>query len=896
MDQPVPQAILLKDYLAPAYLIDTVDLRFELDPVATLVTSTLSVRRNPARAVSLAPVPMVLDGRELELVSVAIDGRVLGAGHYACDDESLTLDIPGERAVVRIVTRIDPSKNLSFMGLYCSNGNFFTQCEAEGFRKITYFPDRPDVMSRYTVTIVGNRKTMPVLLSNGNCVARRKLAGGLHEAKWVDPFAKPSYLFALVAGRFACHEDSIRTASGKQKLLQIYVEPRDADKTAHAMASLKKSIRWDERRFGLELDLDQYMIVAVGDFNMGAMENKGLNVFNTRYVLASQSSATDNDYDGIESVIAHEYFHNWTGNRVTCRDWFQLSLKEGLTVFRDQEFSMDMAGTPSGRAVRRIGDVRLLRSAQFPEDAGPMAHPVRPDSYVEINNFYTVTIYEKGAEVVRMLQTMFGRAAFRRGMDLYFRRHDGMAVTCDDFFATMADANPDRLSPAERAQWFNWYSQAGTPRLTVRDQYDARAQTYTLRATQSTPPTPGQDHKKPFVIPLTLGLIDERGSPMPLTLAGEGRARGSETTLLASGSDNVFVFTGVRTRPTPSLLRGFSAPVILDYDYSDAALAHLLAHDGDAFNRWEAGQRLFLRLLIDLTRKARAGERLAVPATVSAAFNHILADGKLDAAFQTEALSLPSESYIAEQFAEFDPHAIHVARVFARRALASAAGARLRRAYAASAVKGRYSPDPKSAGKRSLQGLALAYLLELGDAPTLRIAFAAFHGANNMTDRMNALGAMMLTDSPERTEALEAFHAMFKDDALVMDKWLALQAGARLGPAGTSTLETVRALMMHPAFSIKNPNKARALIGTFCHGNPACFHAPDGSGYDFWMERVLEIDRFNPQVAARLARAASNWKKLEPGRRTLLNDRLAAIGRRPALSKDTREVVEKTLA
>ena len=892
MDHPAPQTILLKDYTPPAYLVDTVELRFDLDPEATLVTANFHVRRNPAH-VGASVLP--LDGRELELVSVQVNDRVLTAGDFEHTNESLTLRGVGDSATINITTRIRPAKNLSFMGLYCSGGNFFTQCEAEGYRKITYFPDRPDVMAKYRVTVIGQRDMLPVLLSNGNCVSTRDLGDGRHEAVWVDPFAKPSYLFALVAGRFACHEDTIRSASGKTKRLQIYVEPKDADKTAHAMESLKKSIRWDEKRFGLELDLDQYMIVAVGDFNMGAMENKGLNVFNTKYVLANSSTATDADYDGIESVIAHEYFHNWTGNRVTCRDWFQLSLKEGLTVFRDQEFSMDMAGSASGRAVKRIGDVRLLRSAQFPEDAGPMAHPVRPDSYIEINNFYTVTIYEKGAEVVRMVQTMFGRAGFRRGMDLYFKRHDGMAVTCDDFFAAMADANPGMLSAPERAQWFNWYGQAGTPRLNVNDEYDARERTYTLRVRQGCPPTAGQAHKMPFVVPLALGLIGAKGAALPLHLAGETRRRGTEATLLVSGADNVFVFTSVAERPVPSLLRGFSAPVILEYDYSDAALTLLMAHDSDAFNRWEAGQRLFLRLLTTLAHKISAGQSLAVPAAVTAAFKRILSDRALDPAFKAEALALPSETYIAEQFSEVDPGAIHVARVFVRRTLARAAAPELRRVWLSNTVKGKYSPDPVSAGRRSLQGLALGYLLELDDAPMRRAAFAALHAAGNMTDRINAIGALMLHDSPERSEALQFFHQQFHDDALVMDKWLALQAGARTGAGGTSTLETVRGLMTHPVFSIKNPNKARALIGTFCHGNPACFHANDGSGYDFWTERVIEIDAFNPQVAARLARAASNWRKLEPQRRELLHARLLQIAGHAALSKDTREVVQKTL-
>ena len=893
MDHPAPQAILLKDYTPPPYLVDTVELSFDLHPDATLVTSILMVRRNPRRPDAAA---LPLDGRDLALVSIKVDGRALQAADYALDDESLALRNLPERAEIEIVTRIAPSRNLSFMGLYCSNGNFFTQCEAEGFRKITYFPDRPDVMAKYCVTIIGDKATLPVLLSNGNCIARRDLPGGRHEARWVDPFAKPSYLFALVAGNLACHDDSIRTRSGKKKLLQIYVEPKDTDKTAHAMESLKKSIRWDEKRFGLELDLDQYMIVAVGDFNMGAMENKGLNVFNTKYVLANPATATDADYDGIESVIAHEYFHNWTGNRVTCRDWFQLSLKEGLTVFRDQEFSMDMSGGESGRAVKRIGDVRVLRSAQFPEDAGPMAHSVRPDAYMEINNFYTVTIYEKGAEVVRMVQTMFGRAGFRRGMDLYFKRHDGEAVTCDDFFAAMCDANPGALSPIERTQWFNWYNQAGTPRLTATDAYDPKARTYTLRLRQSCPPTPGQASKRPSVIPVTLGLLGNAGQALPLHLAGEKFARGFEATLLASGSDNVFAFVNVPTKPVPSLLRGFSAPVVLEYDYSDAALTELLAHDPDPFNRWEAGQRLYLRLLTALAVKAGAGTPLRVPASITTAFRSILRDARLDAAFKAEALSLPSETYIAEQFAEVDPQAIHAARVFVRRALAKAGRRELLAAWQSNAVSGKYSPDPVSAGKRALQGLALGYLMELDEGPLRKRALENFHVATNMTDRMNALGALMLTQSPERSEGLAAFHRMFADDALVTDKWLALQAGARVGAGGASTLETVRSLMRHPAFTIKNPNKARSLIGVFCHGNPSCFHASDGAGYAFWAERVLEIDAFNPQVAARLARAASAWKKLEPKRRALLQAGLEQVAGTAGLSKDTREVVLKTLA
>ncbi len=909
MDHPAPQTILLADYTPPAYLIDTVDLTFELDPGATIVSSRIAVRRNPqhadapqaALASRAAPAPLLLlNGEQLELISVAINGTPLGAPQFVQTGDALMIATVPDAFTLEITTRIAPADNTSLMGLYVSNGNFFTQCEAEGFRKITYFPDRPDVMAQYSVTVIGDKARYPVLLSNGNCVEKKDLDGGRHMARWVDPFLKPSYLFALVAGNLAKLEETIKTKSGKNKLLQIYVEPRDLPKTRHAMDSLIHSIKWDERRFGLELDLDQYMIVAVGDFNMGAMENKGLNVFNTKYVLADAATATDADYDGIESVIAHEYFHNWTGNRVTCRDWFQLSLKEGLTVFRDQEFSMDMSGTPSGRAVRRIGDVRVLRAAQFPEDAGPMAHPVRPDAYMEISNFYTVTIYEKGAEVVRMYQTMFGVEGFRRGMDLYFKRYDGQAVTCDDFFAAMADANHaaanhDALTAFEAAQFGRWYSQAGTPRLAVTGLYDAKASTYTLRARQSCAPTPGQPDKKPFVIPLNLALLGTDGKPLMLKLAGESLARGPQAMLLCSGSDNVFVFENVAQAPVPSLLREFSAPVTLDFDYSDADLSFLLAHDSDAFNRWEAGQRLFMRLLTALARKAAASEALGVPASVIKAFRSVLTDRSLDASFKAEALSLPSEITIAEQMEPVDPGAIHTARVFVRRELARACGKELLAVWKASAVTGPYRPDPASAGKRALQGLALALLMEQDSSAMQALAAAHFAAAGNMTERMNALAALMLSNSPKRAEALDAFYQQFKDEALVVDKWLALQAGAR-GAPDAPTLTQVRALMRHEAFSMRNPNKVRALIGTFCHGNAACFHAPDGSGYDFWAERVIELDALNPQVAARLARAAAQWKKLEPARRNLLKAALARVAAQPGLSKDTFEIVTKSLA
>ena len=898
MDHPAPQTIFLANYTPPAYLVTTVDLAFELDPDATIVSSRIAFRRNPARADAPA---LVLDGHGLELISVALDGQPLGAPQFAQSDEALTIPHVPAAFTLDLKTRIAPGANTSLMGLYVSGGNFFTQCEAEGFRKITYFPDRPDVMAKYSVTIRGDKARYPVLLSNGNCVEKKDLGDGRHMAKWVDPFPKPSYLFALVAGNLAKIEETVKSKSGRNKLLQIYVEPRDLPKTRHAMDSLIHSIRWDEQRFGLELDLDQYMIVAVGDFNMGAMENKGLNVFNTKYVLADAATATDADYDGIESVIAHEYFHNWTGNRVTCRDWFQLSLKEGLTVFRDQEFSMDMTGSASGRAVKRIGDVRLLRAAQFPEDAGPMAHPVRPDAYMEISNFYTVTVYEKGAEVVRMYQTMFGREGFRRGMDLYFKRHDGQAVTCDAFFAAMNDANQGVLSAFEGAQFLRWYAQAGTPRLTAAGAYDARAKTFTLRLRQSCAPTPGQPEKRPVVIPLKLALLSTgakasgktaAGQPVTLKLAGERLPRGKVATLLVTGADNVFVFEGVNTKPAPSLLREFSAPVHLDYDYSDADLSFLLAHDGDAFNRWEAGQRLFMRLLTDLARKSAARAALGVPAATIRAFRAVLTSTQLDASFKAEALALPSEITIAEAMDEVDPGAIHAARVFVRRELARACKKELLAAWKANAVNRPYRPDPVSSGKRALQGLALGLLLELDEAALINTAAAQFAAAANMTERMNALAALMLTAAPQRAAALDEFYQRFQHEALVVDKWLALQAGAR----GAATLQQVKRLMGHAAFSIKNPNKVRALIGSFCHGNAAGFHAADGSGYAFWAEQVCALDALNPQVAARLARAAAQWKKLEPLRRAQLKAALEGIAARPGLSKDTFEVVGKSLA
>jgi aminopeptidase N len=722
-----------------------------------------------------------------------------------------------------------------------------------------------------------------VLLSNGNLIGQGELDGGRHYAKWEDPFKKPSYLFALVAARLVCQEERFTLKSGREVLLQVWVEEGNLDKTDYAMQSLKNSIRWDEERFGLELDLDRFMIVAVGDFNMGAMENKGLNIFNTKFVLANPRVATDIDYAGIEAVVGHEYFHNWTGNRVTCRDWFQLSLKEGLTVFRDQEFSADMIGTDTGRAVTRIDQVRTLRQAQFPEDAGPMAHPVRPDSFVEINNFYTVTVYEKGAEVVRMMQTLVGREGFRKGMDLYFARHDGQAVQCDDFRAAMADANGRDLSQFER-----WYSQAGTPVVKALTQYDAQAKTYDIVLTQSCPGTPGQPDKLPFHIPVALGLLDAAGADMPLYGAG-ATGQGSFVLELTQATQ-AFRFTDVCERPTPSLLRDFSAPVVLEYAYTDAELLHLFSHDSDPVNRWEAGQRLAMARLQKLTADVASGAPLTLDATFIEAQRALLTDAALDPAFRELALVLPSETMIAEQMAVVDPQAIHAARQFMRRAIAGALKAELLAQYTANQTPGPYSPDSVAAGKRALKNLALSYLLIAPEASDLALARQQFDGAGNMTDRSAALAALIHSGAPA-TEALQRFYTDFEHEALVIDKWFAMQAAA---PA--TGVSEVRELMRHPAFTLKNPNRARSLIFNFCNGNPSQFHALDGSGYAFWAEQVIALNALNPQVAARLARSMDRWRRYLPGLQVHMKAALERVAGSDGLSNDVREVVGKALA
>ncbi|WP_127475987.1 aminopeptidase N [Sulfurivermis fontis] len=868
--------IYLKDYTPYPFRITKIDLHFELEETRTHVTARSHWQR-------VAAGPLRLDGQELELIAIRLDGRVLGADEYTLDAEALTIAQVPDRFTLEIETIINPAANTALEGLYVSGGNFCTQCEAEGFRKITFFPDRPDVMTVYTTTLVAEQAKYPVLLSNGNRVAEGRRDDGRHYATWHDPFPKPCYLFALVAGDLDCVADSFTTLSGREVALHLYVRSHDRDKTAHAMASLKRAMAWDEQAYGREYDLDIYMIVAVSDFNMGAMENKGLNIFNSRYVLASPDTATDADYVAIEGVIGHEYFHNWSGNRVTCRDWFQLSLKEGFTVLRDQQFTAAMLDS----AVPRIDDVRLLRAHQFPEDAGPLAHPVRPQSYQEINNFYTLTVYEKGAEVVRMLHTLLGPELFRKGTDLYFSRHDGQAVTTDDFVQAMMD-----VSGRDLTQFKRWYDQAGTPHVSVQRSYDAQQKTYTLTLRQTCPPTPGQEHKLPFHIPLRMALLDGRGIPLPLRLSDEAAAVGGERVLELTQEEQRFTFVDVPGEPVPSLLRGFSAPVKLALELSDDELAFLMGHDTDSFNRWEAGQQLALRVLLRLIETQRAGAAPVLDTAFSAAFARTLADTALDPALIAEALTLPAEEYVAEFMAVVDPQAIHQARQFLRRALAAAHRPALLTAYQRLADAGPYQIDAAAMGRRRLRNVCLGYLVELGDAEARGLAVAQLQADGNMTDVQAALTALVHSGAPECSEALGAFHARWREEALVLDKWFAIQATAPL----PGTLAQVQRLVASSDFNIKNPNRVRSLVGAFSARNPVCFHAADGAGYAFLADYVCELNALNPQIAARLLAPLTQWKRYDAARQALMRAQLQRIGALPALSRDVAEVVEKSLA
>jgi aminopeptidase N len=893
MREGTAHSIRREDYAAPAYWIRSVDLSFDLDPAKTLVTSKMQIERNTA----VAHGPLRLLGEELSLLRVLINGESVSfrqEGH-----ELIIEGAPDADFALEIRNTCAPEKNTALSGLYTSGGGFFTQCEAEGFRRITYFLDRPDVMAIYTVTLRANKAKYPVLLSNGNLLESGDLEEpgnkGRHYAKWHDPFPKPSYLFALVAADLVAREQRVTTRASRDHLLQVFVRRGDLEKTEHAMNSLIASIVWDEARFKLPLDLERFMVVGVSDFNMGAMENKGLNIFNTSALLASPATATDADFARIESIIAHEYFHNWTGNRVTCRDWFQLSLKEGLTVFRDQEFSMDMAATPSARAVCRIQDVRQLRSIQFPEDSGAMAHPVRPDVYQEISNFYTSTIYEKGAEVVRMYQTLVGREGFERGMTLYFERHDGQAVTCDDFAQAIADANPGSALATRLDTFKRWYAQAGTPRVQARGQYDAAAQTYTLTLQQSTPTTPGQEHKLPQVIPVALGLLSAEGQALPLQLQGEAAAVGTERVLVLDAAESSFIFINVASAPIPSLLRGFSAPVVLDDGLSDAELLTLLQHDGDAFNRWEAGQRLALNRILGAVR---AGQPLVLDAAYIAAMRAVLRHPQLDAAFKELALTLPGEGYIAEQLDVVDPQAIHAAVEAAQLQLAQALIADWETAFDANQVSGGYRPDPVSAGQRALANLALSMLVlnavHTGDTVWPGRAYQRFKDAGHMTDRLGALSALVNARAELAEPALERFEALFKNDALVMDKWFALQA--RAPEQDGRSFARVRQLLQHPAFTLKNPNRARSLLSSLFLFNPAAFHRADAAGYVLWAENVLALDAINPQLAGRVARAMDRWSSLAVPYRSAALEAIKRVAAKPDLSADVSEIISRALA
>jgi aminopeptidase N len=890
-ENPPRQPVRLADYRPPDFLIDTVDLAFDLADTDTRVTARLELRRNPQAGGGRAP--LRLDGERLELLSLTLDGERLGANRYEILPEGGLVLAPTPRAgtpndlpdafTLDIETRIAPRNNTELQGLYMSGGNFCTQCEPEGFRRITYFIDRPDVMARYTTTIAADKARFPVLLSNGNPSGSGELPDGRHWAKWVDPHPKPSYLFALVAGDLVAVRDRFTTRSGREVPLAIWVRRGDEDKCAHAMASLKKAMRWDEDTFGLEYDLDVFNIVAVSDFNMGAMENKGLNIFNTRYVLAKPETATDGDYQAIEGVIAHEYFHNWTGNRVTCRDWFQLSLKEGLTVFRDQEFSADQGS----RAVKRIADVRALRAAQFPEDDGPLAHPVRPQSYLTIDNFYTPTVYNKGAELVRMIQTLIGRDGFRHGMDLYISRHDNHAATIEDFVAAMQDASGVDLGRFKR-----WYEQAGTPELTIEDAWDEAARQYELTVRQFVPPTPSQPDKLPMPIPLAMGLLGPDGSALATRLSGENEGREGTRVLTCAEAGQSFRFVDVAERPVPSLLRGFSAPVKLRGVPLDR-LKFLAVHDPDPFARWEAGQQIASALLLDRVARRQRGEAWPpLDPDLIAAIDKTLAGAEADPAFAAEAITLPSEGFLADQLAVVDVEGVHAAREAARAEIGRALAAPFAAAYGALADPGPYRIDGPAIGRRALRNACLAYLAAADPEHGARQALAQFDAGRNMTDVLAALTVLADLDRPEREAALARFYEIWQHDDLVTDKWFALQARSSL----PQTLERVRALTAHPAFDRRNPNRVRALVGAFAQGNQLRFHAASGAGYAFLADEVVTLDPLNPTIAARLVQPLGTWRRHELTRQKLMRRELERVLATPGLSRNTYEMVSKSLA
>ncbi|MEO1016473.1 MAG: aminopeptidase N, partial [Pseudomonadota bacterium] len=860
------RTIYRQDYQAPPFTTVQVDLRFELDPVETIVSSTLSLVRLRG---DQNETDLWLDGNDCELVSVAIDGRVLGPEVYEVAANGLRISSVPKRCSLEIKSRVSPASNTQLMGLYLSNGNYCTQCEAEGFRRITFFQDRPDVMARYRVRIEADKKTCPVLLSNGNPTKAGDLPEGRHFAEWEDPFPKPSYLFALVAGDLDLLEDTFKTTSGREVKLHIYSERENIDQCGHAMESLKTSMTWDEQRFGLEYDLDLYQIVAISDFNMGAMENKGLNIFNNSATLAKQETATDQDFLSVERIIAHEYFHNWTGNRVTCRDWFQLTLKEGLTVFRDQLFSADT----HSQGVKRISDVALLREGQFAEDSGPLAHPIRPDSYIEINNFYTRTVYDKGAEVIRMIHTLLGEDKFQEGMKIYFARHDGQAVTCDDFVDAMQEG-----SGVDLEQFRRWYSQAGTPVVTVGREYNANEQTFRLRFRQTTPMTPGQTDKEALHIPLRVGLLSRDGEPVPLQIQGENADGPLERLIELRSAEETITFANVESKPIPSLLRGFSAPVRIEIDISDQELTILLGHDVDDFSRWEAGQQLAMRLL--LRRIANTGQPARSEDPLVQGFRQVLEQPIADPAFLARLCALPSKGYLAQQMSIIDVEGIDRARKHYRELLGAELCEIWRRIYAEYLDLGDFSQTTEAMGRRALKNVALQYLLWADSARFEALAEKQYRASSNMTDRIGALNAVTRSTASIADRMLADFYEKWKSEPLVVNKWFTIQATME----DDDSVARVRRLCDHPAFNAENPNRLRSLIGAFAMGNMMGFHRPDGDGYTFIVDAVLDIDRRNPQVAARLLTSLGRWRRHDTNRQTLMRAQLERVLDAPALS------------
>lgn len=880
---PVTATVRRQDYQPPAYLVNSIELKFELGERHTVVHNKMSVQRNPVVAESSSP--FFLHGSDLTPEKITMAGRVLQSRDYGIDESGLTIATVKDAFEIEITTIIFPQKNSTLMGLYKSSGNFCTQCEAQGFRKITFFPDRPDVLSIFTVTIVAEKARYPVLLSNGNRIETGDLDGGRHYAIWHDPFPKPSYLFALVAGDLAMITDSFTTASGRDITLEIYSESHNINQCDYALESLKKSMRWDEQVYGLEYDLELYMIVAVDDFNMGAMENKGLNVFNTKYVLADKETATDADFLGVESVIAHEYFHNWSGNRVTCRDWFQLSLKEGFTVYRDQEFSADM----HSRGVKRIEDVNVMRTYQFREDAGPMAHPVRPESYQEINNFYTLTVYNKGAEVVRMIEEIVGSEGFRRGSDLYFSTHDGEAVTIEDFVRAMEQANDTDL-----LQFRRWYAQAGTPRIHVVENFDESKQQYTLELKQSCSPTPGQKVKDPFHIPVRIGLLDSDGKAVSIHSDSEGVQPGVsqiETVLNLKSGQQTFVFQQIKEKPVCSFLRRFSAPVSVQFTRPESELIFLMAHDTDPFNKWDAAQSIMSNELLRLIADYQEHKALVVRPELTQVFGDILKGDIEDRSLTALVLTPPSEIYLSGLMKTIDPTAIHQARRLLIRHLAEAHKQAWTEIYHSLDKKVDYVVDQENVGRRSLRQLCLDFLMSIDDPCGWDLAKRQYQSANNMTQRLGAFKSLLHSSSPDRQLLIDDFYTRYREHALAMDKWLMAQA---VVPA-EDTLANVRALEKKSVFDRRNPNKLRSLVGAFVSQNPVCFHAPDGSGYVYLTDWLLELDAINPQVAARLAGSFNSWRSYDDARQLLMKASLEKIQSTSGLSNDVSEIVTKAL-